>query len=234
MAGSFANAVCSSMSHRADFEIRRFANTGADLPAHLLRRARQPMSMSALAVARPIVVVNVMNVVIEPTRLAWVASDADDPHDLCAHGGVRFVLGGEVVLDGTEDYTLSAAGLYLLRTLQRSHTRANPVGLNLFPCCGNTLIVGEGEDVIIQGCPFGADFEIRHDDAGLTTIQGTDRDSRRWSVSTNAWRVAVLSFADAVMSFIHAASPKQLDPLDEAAYQRFLLEWKRRRQAAES
>ena len=62
----------------------------------------------------------------------------EDPNDLCAHGTVEFSVDG-VLLVTPEDgeWTVSATGLYLLRTLTDDHTPEASVceGNLLFPCC---------------------------------------------------------------------------------------------------
>ena len=66
-----------------------------------------------------------MEVLLMPARLHWILDDGkDDPSDLCAHSPVRFEIDGVSLLDPTEgDFTVSAAAIYLLRTLYRDHTQ---------------------------------------------------------------------------------------------------------------
>jgi hypothetical protein len=79
--------------------------------------------------------------VLQPLNLRWISHAADDPADCCAHGDVVFRIGDDILLDETNgrDLTVSAAALYLLRTLSVPHSRAAPVGDQLFPCCGFTF-----------------------------------------------------------------------------------------------
>src|SRR6516165_5995980 len=112
-------------------------------------------------------------VILQPVSLRWIQGAADDPKDLCAHGDVEFRIGDDVLLDPTtgKDLTVSAAALYLLRTLSVPHTKDAPVGDQLFPCCGfNMYEVAELEDVVIYGCPNGEDFEVFHDVGGAGVI----------------------------------------------------------------
>ena len=124
-------------------------------------------------------------------------------------------MGDETLLsqDGG-DWTVSAAALYLLRTLSESHTKDNPVGDQLFPCCGHCMWDIEGnEDVVIVGCPNGADFEVIHD--GNEIIIGS-APARIYRIPLSDWRAAVCDFSDAVRSFYAASSPKQPADQDEA------------------
>jgi hypothetical protein len=169
-------------------------------------------------------------VVLLPRRLHWIKDSSDDPTDLCAHGDVEFRIGDDVVLatDGT-DLTLSAAALYLLRTLSTPHTKANPVGDHLFPCCGFAMWDVPGDDnVFICGCPNGEDFEVQHDVPGPGVVIRAS-DGREWRVEWAEWREAVFAFADAVSEFYQSSSPKQPSDEDAPGYEKFLREWQRRR-----
>lgn len=172
-----------------------------------------------------------MNIVLRPVNLRWINDAADDPADFCAHGEVEFRIGGDTLVTPatTKGCTLSAAGLYLLRTLSKPHTRESPVGEHLFPCCGFTLydLCGE-QDVVVQGCPSGVDVEVLHRTAGDgVTLRAAD--SREWEVSSADWRAAVFGFADLVSDFYGACSPKQVTAEDADGYAKFIAEWERRR-----
>jgi hypothetical protein len=164
--------------------------------------------------------------------LRWIRGAADDPKDLCAHGDVEFRIGDDVLLDPTtgKDLTVSAAALYLLRTLSVPHTKDAPVGDHLFPCCGfNTYDVAEQEDVVICGCPNGEDFEVFHDVSGAGVVVRA-ADGREWGVGWPEWRAAVFSFADKVAEFYAACSPKEpYEEEDAKGLRKFAAEWGRRR-----
>jgi len=170
-------------------------------------------------------------VVLRPVNLRWINDAADDPTDICAHGDVEFHIGEDVLLDGTNgrNLTVSAAALYLLRTLSVPHTREAPVGDHLFPCCGFSLYEVAGEpDVTICGCPNGEDFEVLHQISGDSVIVRA-ADGREWPVGWSEWRAEVFGFADCVADFYAACSPKQPTAEDAAGYARFVAEWERRR-----
>ena len=71
-----------------------------------------------------------MTVQLIPVGLHWMKGSEDDPSDLCAHGDFEFRIGTDVLSDGAQDrsLTLSAAALFLLRTLCMPHTSASRVG----------------------------------------------------------------------------------------------------------
>ncbi len=104
-------------------------------------------------------------------RQHWIRDDGqDDKEDLCSHGEI-FIRIGDEQLSNKESgsWTLSAAGLYLLRSLKQDcefEEFLNP----LVPCCGHFMIPDEnGENyVVIMGCPNGIDWKIKHTDNVVT------------------------------------------------------------------
>ncbi|HYH63302.1 MAG TPA: hypothetical protein VD866_01245 [Urbifossiella sp.] len=170
-------------------------------------------------------------ITLRPVNLRWIQGAADDPLDLCAHGEVEFRIGCDVLLDPTamKEVTVSAAALYLLRTLATPHTRADPVGDHLFPCCGFAMYEVDGQqDVVVCGCPNGEDFEVLHrvDGAGVVVRAA---DGREWFCLWPDWRAAVFTFADAVSTFYGKCSSKRPAADYEAGFRCFLAEWERRR-----
>lgn len=171
-------------------------------------------------------------VVLRPVNLRWIQGATDDPKDLCAHGDVEFRIGNDVLLGPTagKDLTVSAAALYLLRTLSVPHSQDAPVGDHLFPCCGfNMYDVAEEEDVFICGCPSGEDFEVLHEVSG-TGVVVRAADGREWRLEWPQWRAAVFDFADKVSEFYAACSPKKpSNEEDGKGFRKFAAEWGRRR-----
>lgn len=93
---------------------------------------------------------------IEITSQGWITDEPGSARsDLCSHGGVRLVIGGEVILPGDEDddYTISTSALALLRTLESDHSPRAPVAEGLILHCGMLLMLS---------CPIGVDWSVRH------------------------------------------------------------------------
>ncbi|MDB4766848.1 hypothetical protein OAG71_04090 [bacterium] len=164
-----------------------------------------------------------------PTRLHWIKDDGkDDPKDLCAHSPVRLEINGDTLVapeDG--DATVSAAALYLLRTLEADHTKLNPVGDQLFPCCGHGMFDTGDADVVISGCPNGSEVFVERlgDITRLTTPAGVS-----YEVPNDEWRGAVHDFSDAVLDFYkQSASKTPHDDEQSAGFAKMMCEWKRRR-----
>lgn len=145
---------------------------------------------------------------LEAHDLQWVHGFEDDPTDQCAHGRVLFEIDG-VTFVKPEDgiWTLSAAGLYLLRSLRESHSAANRIaeGNSLFPCCGFFVaMIGIRFPVLCSGCPNGVDVEIAHsgDSVHLSSAAAST------SLPSTAWRSAVVAFASSIRDFYLASVPK--------------------------
>lgn len=168
-----------------------------------------------------------MRIVLEPVNLHWIDGSTDDPADICAHGGVHFELDDAVLLDGEREYTVSAAALYLLRTLHRAHSKTDPVGDCLFPCCGFLLYDVGTPEVVVLGCLNGDDFEVHHERReGRVIVRSGDGS---WAVAADEWRAAVFGFSDRVMAFYDACTQKVPNAEDVAGFRLFIEEWRRLR-----
>jgi hypothetical protein len=173
-------------------------------------------------------------IILRPTKLHWIDGSVDDAKDLCAHSGVEFRIGDAVLVKPSDgDWTVSAAALYLLRTLSQPHTNQQPITEYLFPCCGNGIFEVEGhDDVQIVGCNSGIDFEVVRsgDDVVLTAADGAQH-----RVAFSDWKKAVFAFSDSVRAFYEASSPKEPeDEWEHRSFHKFLAEWSRRRSIADA
>ena len=162
-----------------------------------------------------------------PEKLTWLNTEDDCPGDLCAHSAVTFSVDGLEIATPSDEWTVSASAIYLLRTLERNHTKENPVGEHLFPCCGHSMyVVDDSDDVLIIGCPSGVDATIEHfdDQIRITADSGEFR-----NVPKLQWIEAVLTFSSAIREFYDSSAEKT--PGDDVArdgFNRMLLEWERR------
>lgn len=168
-------------------------------------------------------------IAIFPTRLHWIKDDGkDDPSDLCAHSPVQFEINGKVLISPDEgDSTVSAAAVYLLRTLESDHTKSNPVGDQLFPCCGHGMFDTGAEDVLICGCPNGSDLCVERlgEITRLSLPSGGSFD-----VPTEKWRDTIHQFSDRVFDFYKVSAKKTpYDKEQSAGFAKMMSEWKRRR-----
>jgi hypothetical protein len=141
---------------------------------------------------------------------------------------------GESIFVRPEDgrLTLSAAGLFLLRTLSVDHTLDNPVSESnlLFPCCGHTAWVHEGRfRVLCMGCPNGKNPEVIHQGDSIVV-----KSEQAEVLPFMSWKNAVFGFVDEVRTFYDQSLPKteDLDEHDRAGWAAFWEEWRTRRAAS--
>ncbi len=168
---------------------------------------------------------------ITPHNLHWLSVEAPQT-DLCVHGGVVLSRGNHILVDQrSENWTLSAAALMLLRTLTEDHTADHRVGEHLFPCCAHAMYEQAGsEDVLIVGCSNGLDWEVAHRDG---QVELGLEDQPAITVPASEWSTAVLAFSDAVSAFYAVSAPKEpSDPDGAKGFRVFCAEWKRRYDAA--
>lgn len=75
-----------------------------------------------------------VNVVLPGSELGWLHEA-----DLCAHCKAQPSVGGQLLVGPADgEFTVSAAGLFLLRTLEADHVSGDALTdeNQLFPCCG--------------------------------------------------------------------------------------------------
>jgi hypothetical protein len=93
---------------------------------------------------------------IEILEQDWLrGGEAED--DLCSHGRIRLVIGGQVIATGElgpHEYGISESALALLRTLERDHSPKHPVAERL-------VFHGSGL-ILMMGCPIGIDWTVKH------------------------------------------------------------------------
>ena len=168
--------------------------------------------------------------------MCWNPGMENDPTDQCAHGDVVFIIDSVPFVGGSdaEDVTVSAAALFLLRTLTHDHNAATPVAeeSQLFPHCGFTVYPGDGRfPVLVIGCNVGIDVDVLHS-AGTVHLRG--QDGTEATVTATEWRDAVVGFADAVQGFYDASPPREPldDDFEDEGWREFWKEWDERRTAA--
>ena len=160
-------------------------------------------------------------------ELTWLNTKSDCPADKCAHGKIRFCVNDVELVSPTEQWTVSAAVIYFLRTLESNHSGADRVCEHLIPHCGHTMWVrDDSDDVLIMGCDLGIDFAITHN-AQAVTITASNGDE--FSVPFNEYSAAVFEFSKAVRAFYDSSAPKvHNDDYDRRGFENFVSEWERR------
>ena len=173
---------------------------------------------------------------LEALDLQWLREVEDHSDDQCAHGRMLLEIDGATLVRPEDGLlTLSAAGLFLLRTLTDDHTVSSRIAEAnlLLPCCGFFLVAGTGRfPVVIHGCPNGVDLEVTHA-GGRVTVRSAEVLK---SVPEAAWRSAVVSFAATIRDFYAASAPKNaaFDQSDREGWAAFWREWDERWAAAKA
>jgi hypothetical protein len=176
-----------------------------------------------------------MSVELELIEPCWINGKSDDSADLCAHGKINFQIDGEKLVDASEEFTVSAASLFLLRSIFSDHTLEKPVaeGNVLFPCCGFTAWESASNyPVIIMGCPSGVDMIVTHSSGSVTIAT----ESTTKSISKESWVKSVLGFANQVLNFYSLSIKKieSINPEDQKGWQLFWKEFHELKKRAET
>lgn len=162
---------------------------------------------------------------IEILKKYWINGEVDDAKDLCLHGDVLVNIGDQCFED--TNVTISATGLYLLRSLENNHLIGNDE--QMLPCCGHTMYANKTLDTVeIIGCPNGLDWSIVHDGHNVKFMTESGYVSE---ATLTEYRDSVMKFVSEVESFYQVSSDKELpkDEVDRQGYLAFWNEWNRRR-----
>jgi len=156
------------------------------------------------------------NVILRSADPHWIDRSNDNPSDQCVHGEVELTVDGTaLVVPGGGDWNLTAAGLFLLRTVTDNNTSSETVCQDnfLIPCCGfNPWLVGADRyALLIQGCNRGVNVFVEHGDHGVMLSSG---DRKAVLVSGAEWRGAVLRFISEIEDW-YARNPPRAKPDDE-------------------
>lgn len=168
-----------------------------------------------------------MSFELEVTEQGWLDVPDAEREDLCSHGDVRLVIGGQVISagDGSGDYAISTSALALLRTLESDHGRgARVVPTSLVMHCGGLTLVS---------CPYGIDWSVAHRDGRVVLGDVVKNETERFAglaieLSEDEYRRAIVAFAERAKEPF-AAVEKALDESTRAEYEAFWREYEDRK-----
>jgi hypothetical protein len=158
--------------------------------------------------------------------------------DLCSHGDIRLVIGGETIAEGTgaRGYGISEAALALLRTLESDHTADDRVAERLVPHgCGT---------ILMMGCPIGIDWTVLHRDGGRVRITDVVRyddtaesTAQRFpaaevELSADDYCREVVAFAETAKEPFAGVEKTPFDEDDRVDYEAFWTEYNERLERA--
>jgi hypothetical protein len=161
-------------------------------------------------------------------RQYWIRDDGkDDKDDCCSHGEVYIRIGSEELSNKeTGAWSLSTAGLYLLRSLGQD-CQFDEFSNQLVPCCGHMVIPDENIVNFVQiiGCPSGIDWEIVH--KGCKVTFKSEKGSTA-ELPFDEYRNMIIEFTDQIESFYGSPSEKNVlgDDLDKDGFDQFWAEWR--------
>ena len=82
---------------------------------------------------------------IKAYDLHWLNRVEDNPNDLCAHGSVAITIDEQRFVP-EDEYCVSAAAVYLLRTLDEGYEKSDQ-DEQLIPHCGHSMFEVENSDL---------------------------------------------------------------------------------------
>jgi hypothetical protein len=135
--------------------------------------------------------------------------------------------GHDFVPDASEVFTVSAAALFMLRTIESDYglERIDASSNYLIPHCGHTAwLCGENGRLEVLGCNDGVDIRVEHVVSGYVRLTsgtlGTD-------VPEAEWKAAVVGFAEQVKAFYRRSLPKESidDQFDRQGWSAFWSEY---------
>ncbi|MGW9629650.1 hypothetical protein ACWGST_03035 [Agromyces sp. NPDC055520] len=97
-------------------------------------------------------------IVLQAVNPAWLSGAADQ----CAHGEVQLRVGDKDLVSSDDgELTLTAAGLFLLRTLEANYEPGGELAdqNQLLPHCG-FFVYPDGDRCSISGCTQGVDLAV--------------------------------------------------------------------------
>jgi hypothetical protein len=164
---------------------------------------------------------------LEITDQHWLGEPREQSHDGCSHGGIRAVIDGTVVTSEDAEYGITQSALSLLRTVEKDHSRSEPVSGGYLLChgCGYPTHFGCSN--------FGTDWLVRHEGDTVVLSQPSHFDALggetkfdvRAAVPIDDYRRQVIAFAETARDFYTAAEPRQLENWEQELHEQFWQEF---------
>ncbi len=165
--------------------------------------------------------------ILKILRQHWVKDDDKyDEKDLCSHGEVYVKLGSEELSNKeTGSFTLSAAALYLLRSLEQD-CQLYQFYNQLIPCCGFSIYPNKKKEnsVEIIGCLDGVDWKVAHKN-GIVFLES--QSGSKVDLPLIEYKKVVLEFVNEVENFYgnpeNKTIPEELE--EKEGFIQFWAEW---------
>ncbi|PJZ70844.1 hypothetical protein CH373_06125 [Leptospira perolatii] len=100
----------------------------------------------------------------------WIDDNPENAYDLCSYGSIYLEIGGSIISDAEDDWTINTAGLELLKSAISDHF-VNSSTRPIFDHCGQLAMLG---------CPISTNWDVRHKGeeitiCNITKISSIDR-----------------------------------------------------------
>ncbi len=154
----------------------------------------------------------------------WIDGSLDNPEDLCLHGDVTVLIGGESL---SYECCVSASAIQMLKSLTENH-KITKTGEQMLPCCGHFMIPNETLDSVNNmGCINGIDYSVKRNKKNI--VIKTENENE-YIVPMDDYTSEVLKFAHLVEEYYKNSTPKVLphDEWERNGYLAFWREWERR------
>ena len=142
---------------------------------------------------------------IIPFNLHWLNNSSPE-NDWCVYGGFTLTNNNEMIIDAADEVlALSAAVIFLLRTIEKDHSFGTKICEHLIPECADMYVSSSGHVEFIN-CPFGIDWWMEHSNEKVTLVF---EDGREIITSLKDYIRAVLAFAEKIKAFYKEGEPKK-------------------------
>lgn len=156
----------------------------------------------------------------------WISKDPKDESDLCSHGVIRLEIGNEIISDSSDvDWTVSTAGLMLLRSLNSDHSVEDTYPM--IQHCGQLGMIG---------CPISIDWSVTHSDNTVTirdvkklmstnSIDSIKFENIDAKIERRKYIREVVRFCDDIRSFTHQTPRNFENDIDRNEWDSFWSEF---------
>ena len=112
---------------------------------------------------------------IIPYNLHWLNNSSPE-NDWCVYGGFTLTNNNEMIIAAANEVlTLSAAVIFLLRTIEKDHSFGTKICEQLIPKCADMYVITSGQVGFII-CPFGIDWWVEHSNEKVISVFEDDRE----------------------------------------------------------
>jgi hypothetical protein len=156
-------------------------------------------------------------------NIHWIDGTFDPRDDLCVHGEVFVKINEEIISNNKDNFTISATGLYLLRSLKYDY-EPYMYGNFLLPCCATGFWLEKDGKVCFSGCQNGIDLTIKH--LSYNCVEIVSNNGSKVIIKEKKFKEIVFKFISAIELFYKISPKKKFsNKEEEQGYNAFWDEW---------